>query len=266
MKKAKYIISKIPWLWVAGGGVLGYVMIHPLVMIVAYFMFHSGPEDKTTLFELIKLELIRLFSADMLPWSINFALISATAAGFLGRIRQVNAALRESEKRYKELSITDDLTKLYNSRHFFSRLKEEIERTKRYGHPLSLLIMDLDNFKQYNDTYGHMEGDIVLANAGEILQKSLRKTDSAYRYGGEEFTIILPESSGQQAMHFAERIRQAFDKEGSSSKSESFVPVTVSVGVAQYVRGEKVSNFIKRADKNLYAAKHQGKNCIIFSQ
>ena len=154
------------------GGVLGYFVIHPAVMVIAYLMLHSGLVE-TSFLDVVRTELMRLFSTDMLPWSVTFTLVSATAAGFLGRIGQINASLRESQKRYKELSITDDLTRLYNSRHFYSQLNAEIERTNRYGHPLSLIILDLDDFKQYNDTYGHIEGDIILANAGKILHLCL---------------------------------------------------------------------------------------------
>lgn len=98
-----------------------------------------------------------------------------------------------------------------------------------------------------------------MAKAGEILRRSLRRIDSAYRYGGEEFTVILPESGGKESLHFAERIRQAFEQEKN-------LPVTVSIGVAQYIPGEEITAFIKRADKNMYAAKNMGKNRIYFSQ
>ena len=266
IEKTEYLKSKTVLWWSIIGCLIGYFVFHPCVMIISHYMFRSRLESGYNILYIIISETKLSFSLKMLPWSFSFALFGAVSGGFFGRIRQMTAKLQDSENKFKKLSITDDLTKLYNSRHFFNRLKDEIERTNRYGHPLSLLIMDLDNFKKYNDTYGHIEGDKVLANSGEILRKSLRKTDSAYRYGGEEFTIILPESSGQEAMHFAERIRQAFDTEGCRSKPESFMPVTVSVGVAQYARGEKISDFIKRADKNLYAAKNQGKNCIIFAQ
>ena len=95
--------------------------------------------------------------------------------------------LRESEKRYLELSIIDNLTQLYNSRHFYFQLDKEIVRSKRYEQPLTLIMLDLDNFKAFNDTYGHVEGDTVLSRLGQTLKRCLRDADSAYRYGGEEF-------------------------------------------------------------------------------
>ena len=92
--------------------------------------------------------------------------------------------LEESENKYRELSIIDDLTQLYNSRCFYVHLKNEIDRSNRYGQPLTLLLLDLDNFKAFNDTYGHVEGDQVLLRLGQVVKRCLRKTDSVYRYGG----------------------------------------------------------------------------------
>jgi len=180
------------------------------------------------------------------------------------RIR-AEEALRESEKRYQELSITDGLTKLYNLRHFYHQLKLEIERTNRYNHSLTLLMLDIDDFKQYNDSFGHLEGDKVLIRLSEFIRKSIRRTDSAYRYGGEEFTIILPETNGEQGFAVAERIRTCL-------KNEAFFPITgkkihigVSIGIAQFILHEPLKDFIRRADKSMYKAKELGKDRIIFS-
>ena len=99
-------------------------------------------------------EITRAFSLKMLPWGLAFSMISALTGAFYGRNRQAITARRANKQRFKKMSITDELTGLYNSRHFFNRLKAEVERTDRYGHPLTLLILDFDNFKQYNDTFG----------------------------------------------------------------------------------------------------------------
>jgi diguanylate cyclase (GGDEF)-like protein len=176
--------------------------------------------------------------------------------------RQVEKALRESEQSYKELSITDDLTRLYNLRHFYNQLKKEIDRSLRYNNPLSLLLIDIDNFKQHNDTYGHMEGDKVLGCLGKVVRECLRKTDSAYRYGGEEFTVILPETKGEDAINVAERIRQGFEAEILSPRPNKAVRNTVSIGASQYETKEELEAFIKRADKAMYMAKEQGKNRV----
>ncbi len=178
--------------------------------------------------------------------------------------KRTEDALRESERRYKELSITDNLTRIFNSRHFFDQIKIETERFTRYNRPLSLLIMDIDDFKKYNDRYGHMEGDRVLARLGSIIKESLRMTDSAYRYGGEEFTVLLPETEGKQSLIIAERIREAFAKEPFSPNGNESVHISISIGVAEYHDAESVADFIKRADKNMYIAKSEGKNRIHF--
>lgn len=258
--------SRATGFWAIIGALLGYFIIHPWVMFTAHLMFQPRLESSFSIIKIISEEFTRAFSLEMLPWGLAFAIISCLTIVFYGKSRQAIAALRASEQRFKELSITDELTGLHNSRHFFRRLKAEVERTDRYGHPLALLILDLDNFKQYNDAFGHLAGDSVLAETGNVISKSIRRTDSAYRYGGEEFAVILPESSGQEALFFAERIRKSFESEAFFAHKDKRLRVTVSIGVAQYLSGEKISAFIKRADENMYAAKKAGKNRICGGQ
>jgi len=258
--------SRAICLWALRGALIGYFIIHPWVMISAHLMFRPAVRSYFSIVDIIFEELARVFSLQMLPWGLAFAMISALTGAFYGKSRQAIAALRASEQKFKEMSITDELTGLYNSRHFFKRIKAEVERTDRYGHPLTLLILDLDNFKQYNDAFGHLAGDKVLAETGNIIRKSIRSTDSAYRYGGEEFAVILPESSGQEALYFAERIRKSFESEALFAHKDEGLPVTVSIGVAQYLAGEKISALIKRADSNMYKAKNEGKNRICGEQ
>ena len=265
MENLNYLQSKITWRWALIGALFGFFVLHPWVMFMAKLMFQTKDHSGNSPAVAILSESTGAFSIQMLPWGISFTIISSLLGAFYGRSRQVTLALKKSEQRFMKLSITDDLTGLHNYRHFFNQLKAEIERTNRYGHPLSLLILDLDNFKKYNDAFGHIAGDSVLAKAGEILRESLRKTDTAYRYGGEEFTVLLPETKGPQALHFAERIRQAFESKNLTLPEKKNVSVTVSIGVAQYETGEKLDTFIKRADGNLYAAKNEGKNRIGFS-
>lgn len=173
-------------------------------------------------------------------------------------------ALRQSEIRYMELSIMDDLTGLYNQRHFYHLLLAEIERTERYERPLALLLLDVDDFKHYNDAYGHMEGDRVLERIGATIRRCIRRTDAAFRYGGEEFTVIMPETEGAQADVVAERIRTEF-------AAERFRPVpgheeskTVSIGIAEFCTGESLKEFIRRADRGMYEAKKRGKDRVCF--
>jgi diguanylate cyclase (GGDEF)-like protein len=152
----------------------------------------------------------------------------------------------------ERLSITDNLTGLYNQRHFFNRLKEEIDRAERQKHPLSLILLDLDNFKEYNDTYGHLVGDEMLARAGTIILSSIRESvDTAFRYGGDEFAIILVESDDTIAMSISERLMKGFSEEGS---------LTASIGFATYEKDMKATDLIELADKNLYKGKSRAIN------
>jgi two-component system cell cycle response regulator len=173
--------------------------------------------------------------------------------------------LRESEQRYQEMSITDGLTKIFNSRQFYSMLRTEIERSERYGHPLTVLMLDIDNFKKYNDTYGHLEGDKVLVRFAEIMQECLRQSDSAYRYGGEEFAVILPVTNGQEGVIVAERVRKALRNEVFVPGSGGNAQVTVSIGAAQHFKDEDMMEFLRRVDQNLYAAKAAGKDQVCYA-
>jgi len=174
--------------------------------------------------------------------------------------------IRMMEKLQK-LAITDGLTKLYNSRSFYSQLELEVDRYNRYKHPLSLLLLDIDHFKEFNDTFGHLEGDKVLVKFSQIIKSCLRTNDSAYRYGGEEFTVILPETGGEEAKTVAQRIRMALESENFSPEPGGEVSITISIGVTQYHPKEELSTFIQRADKAMYQSKQNGRNkvSVLFS-
>ena len=176
--------------------------------------------------------------------------------------RRAEEALRESEQRYRELSIGDDLTSLYNSRYFHNQLKMEMDRADRYGQPLTLLVLDLDDFKAFNDTYGHIEGDQVLSRFGHVVKRCLRETDSAYRYGGEEFTILLPMTISADGAFTAERIRTEFKKETFSPAPGQDVHVTVSIGLGQYKPQEDMKAFVHRIDQLMYSGKKSGKDRV----
>jgi diguanylate cyclase (GGDEF)-like protein/PAS domain S-box-containing protein len=176
--------------------------------------------------------------------------------------KRAEEALRKSEQKYLELSISDDLTQLYNSRHFYAQLEREIERSNRYEQPLTLLLLDLDKFKEFNDTYGHVEGDYVLSRLGQIIKRCLRETDSAYRYGGEEFTIMLPMTTSEEGMVTAKRIQTELRKEYFSPVSDQKINMTVSIGLTQYRLKEEIKAFVNRVDKLMYQAKKNGRDRI----
>lgn len=165
-------------------------------------------------------------------------------------------------EKLEKLAITDGLTKLYNLRHFYSQLELEVDRSNRYGHPLSLLLLDIDHFKKYNDTFGHLEGDKILIRLGNILKSFLRTMDSAFRYGGEEFTVILPETTGSEAKSAAERIRKAIETEKFLPEPDRECYITISIGITEYSTPEELSDFIQRADKAMYLSKLAGRNKV----
>jgi two-component system cell cycle response regulator len=165
--------------------------------------------------------------------------------------------VREKERLEDEvmrLSITDDLTGLYNYRYFYKKLEEETVRAKRQKIPLSLMMFDLDNFKRYNDTRGHIEGDKVLEEIGKIVVQCIRqKVDSGYRYGGDEFAVILIGVKGNRAVEIAERMRRLVE-------GAPLGDITVSIGLAEYDYDIDIEDFVKAADDALYVAKGQGGN------
>lgn len=176
--------------------------------------------------------------------------------------KKAEDALRESEKKYRELSIIDDLTQLYNSRYFYDQIKKEIGRVNRYGKPLTIILLDIDNFKSFNDTYGHVDGNYVLSKFGQVVKKCLRQTDSSYRYGGEEFMIILPITELKKGVTVAEKIRKTFKVEVIPTTSGESVSLTISVGVAQFKQDEGVEDFVRRVDLLMYQAKKDGKDRV----
>jgi diguanylate cyclase (GGDEF)-like protein len=177
--------------------------------------------------------------------------------------KRAEEALLTREADYRRLSITDGLTQLYNSRHFYERLAQEAERSTRYAHPLSIVLMDIDRFKQTNDTHGHLAGDHILAGFAQAIRLCSRGIDSAYRYGGEEFVMLLPETDLDAAKAVAERLRQTVETAVFAPVPGVQVGVTASFGVAQYEPGLDRAAFVQRADQALYEAKAAGRNRVV---
>ena len=160
------------------------------------------------------------------------------------------------EHELKELSAKDSLTGLYNQGAFYEKLGAEIERARRQGRQLSLVLLDVDRFKSYNDTHGHIEGDRVLRTVAEVIRESTRDhVDIGCRYGGDEFTVILPEADEERARAIAERIRRAFE-------AHQFDELTLSIGIMAYREGHSLRSFIQFTDAVMYDAKRAGGNKV----
>lgn len=163
------------------------------------------------------------------------------------------------------MSITDSLTQVYSRRYFLERFSEELRRSKKNKLSLSFLMIDIDNFKRFNDRYGHLTGDAILRQVSKIISEAVRQIDFIGRYGGEEFSIVLSETDREQANYAAQRIRQAIA--GSAIKVyDEELKVTVSIGVSVFPDNAlNMQDLIEMADQALYLAKETGKNRVCFS-
>jgi diguanylate cyclase (GGDEF)-like protein len=177
---------------------------------------------------------------------------------------QIAAALQNAH--LYELAMVDGLTGLFMRRYFDARIEEEIERSKRYGTPFSVIMMDVDDFKKLNDEHGHLMGDRVLRSIANVVKSQMRGVDTAARYGGEEIALILPRTEMVSAYNVGERIRAAIAEQRVTTDSDppKVLAVTASFGIASYPEN-RVSNgedLVRRADRALYRAKKTGKNRV----
>ena len=236
-----------------------------------YQVISSGQFDGTSSLDFMGELMINWF------WVVSFmsitALIGAQLLGFT----------QDNMERLKSEVIFDPLTALYNRRYFFHMLNSEIERSRRFGHTFSLMLIDLDNFKKFNDTFGHLEGDKLLQAVAKIFRSHIRRSTAPFpydidipcRYGGEEFVIILPEVSSGPSRATAERIKDILHQELAVMVAEIIrahlersgnteVQVTASIGVATYpTHGDNAAKLIQMADAAMYEAKRRGKNRVV---
>jgi diguanylate cyclase (GGDEF)-like protein/PAS domain S-box-containing protein len=175
----------------------------------------------------------------------------------IGVVRDIGERKKAEEQVYY-LTITDPLTQIYNRRYFTQKLEEEIERAKRSGSKLSLIMLDIDRFKIINDSFGHNAGDLVLKSMTEMIKNRIRKIDTLARWGGEEFVILLPDTPANKGVALAEDLRE--------SLSQMDIPgvgrVTASFGVAGYCPWDNVDSLVNKADNMMYEAKAAGRNCV----
>jgi len=166
-------------------------------------------------------------------------------------------------RRIQELSITDDCTKLYNQRHLFTVLGEEVHRSARFGYQFSLLFLDLDHFKTVNDKYGHLVGSKLIGMVGQCLRENLRLIDAAFRYGGDEFAILLPQTSLDSALFVARRIACAFHTREWRPEENVSIQLRASIGISGYPHdASSPQEIVQRADEMMYLVKESGRDNI----
>jgi len=218
-----------------------------------------------------KIEALRSGADDFLIKPFHFDELDAVLRSSLKKryryasLERSNRQLREANERLLKLSVTDDRTNLLNDRYLRRRLVEEFKRAQRYGTPLSVLILDLDHFKQVNDKYGHDCGDQVLREFGRLAAENARDIDILGRFGGEEFLMILPNTTGLRGALVAERVRKAAE-EHIYKYREFLIRVTVSAGLASFPANPTIhseTDLLKAADNALYRAKQTTRNRVI---
>ena len=228
---------------------------HP---IRALMMFTDVTDKKALEFELLEK------NAEMERTLWDMAEVKDALEARAGELNKASEDLKLLNEKLGQLSITDGLTEVYNHRHFQDRLSDEVERLNRQKDGiLSLLILDIDDFKRFNDTYGHQYGDTVLKQLAMLLKNSIRTIDILARYGGEEFAIILPNANTEQAVVAAERICQNVRSTPFSFGSGTTVKVTVSIGVGTIMSAQAdKSELVRKADSAMYAAKAKWKDRV----
>jgi diguanylate cyclase (GGDEF)-like protein len=182
------------------------------------------------------------------------------------RILQRTLELLQANRKLEELATTDPLTGIANRRKMTEQVAQELERARRFHHPLSLLMVDIDHFKRINDTYGHEVGDQAIIQTATLLTANLRAVDMVARFGGEEFVLLMPETPVAVAMHAAERLREQASKLRVKAEDGSDVELTISIGVAAaepYAAPDTPSSLLVRSDKALYRAKKEGRNRVV---
>jgi diguanylate cyclase (GGDEF)-like protein len=171
--------------------------------------------------------------------------------------------LADLNNKLTKLSITDALTGALNRRQFDVQMEHELQRSQRFGKTFSLVMFDIDHFKQFNDHYGHQAGDQVLITLSQFVKNEIRQTDRLYRYGGEEFTIILPETDLRNASLLTEKLRKKIERTNVEYQGNNLPRITVSFGIASYSQQiQEPAHLIHAADKALYHAKNSGRNCV----
>ena len=202
-------------------------------------------------------------SGKKIPFHISVSESAAGGRSFYTVIMRDVSQLKAYEEDLQALANTDSLTRLFNRRQLYPIMEKEVDRAARKKIPFSVLLIDIDHFKKLNDTHGHAGGDLLLASFADTLRLALRRMDSAFRFGGEEFVILLPETANREAMIPAERFRQRIANSRFPMPDGTQVSITVSVGIAGYRDGDTIDDVIRHADLAMYAAKNGGRNRVV---
>lgn len=251
--------------------IIDNVIQHPLTQAVSPMLIGAGITSLVVL-PIIRDEehsgtlILRVArrSSGFTPREISFLqIVTETAANTLERAHLFES-IQEVNDRLEQLAITDSLTGLYNRRYFHDRFEHEFERASRYRLPFSCVLFDIDNFKEVNDTCGHLVGDRVLKEVAQCMIACTRRVDILARYGGEEFVILLPQTNLQGAAVEAERLRSVIEKHVFPELSKER-KITISIGVAglDSATMKESSDLLRAADTVLYEAKNRGKNCVV---
>jgi diguanylate cyclase (GGDEF)-like protein len=241
-------------LHVLAGAFIGYFLLHPASVLI----HHSFERHDFNIQRIIG----ESFSPLHLPMALYFTLIGAVVGVAYG-INHVR--ISQLYEQVKRLSITDTLTLLYNRRYLMEKLASEIDRCRRYGRNLSLMMADIDHFKKFNDSHGHQRGDELLRLVAGEFRHLVRKPDFVARYGGEEFTVVMPETDCKEAFHLAERIREAVEMlTAPGGESHADNRISVSIGIAELPsHATDMASLIGEADDALYLAKSRGRNRVV---
>ncbi len=234
--------------------IAAFIYMQPLESLIMYFLVYlffclSLPYYQPNI-HIVRILTVNAFMMNIVAWIFNRMVFRMRVNSFIDK-----KIILEKNFQLQDLAIRDSMTMLFNYKHIYERLREEIDKAKRIGYPLSVIMMDIDDFKHFNDQYGHPVGDNIIIKIAQILVNTCRTTDIIGRYGGEEFMIIMPGTALKDAAFLAERIRVAVE----TTEFGNGIGITLSGGIRE-LRGDSAEELIKSVDQQLYQAKSKGKN------